>query len=129
MSAVPNQPALLANLGGPHLPPVALSVSAQYQFCVDAGAAAAEGFFDDLAIVGLHDHIAYSMQVFTSSVRVGMAAMHDDSPATMQVCIDAFAAGYLGRIQQELRLFHGESVGRNQAATAVGMFTYSRTSH
>lgn len=123
------QPALLANLAGPHLPPVALSVSAQYQFCVDAGAAAAEGFFDDLAAVGLHDHIACSMQVFTSSVRVGMAAVHDDSPGTLQACIDAFAAGYLGRIQQELRLFHGERVGRNQAATDAGMFTGAHMRH
>jgi hypothetical protein len=123
------QPALLANLAGPHLPPVALSVSSQYQCCVDAGAAAAVGFFDDLAAVGLHDHIACSMQVFTSSVRGGMAAVRDDSAATMQACIDAFAAGYLGRIQQELRLFHGESAGRNQAAMDGRMFASSRTSH
>lgn len=123
------QPALLANLAGPHLPPVALSVSAQFQFCVDAGASAAVGFFDDLAAVGLHDHIACSMEVFMSSVRVGMAAMDDQSPAMMQACIDAFAAGYLGRIQQELQLFHRKSARRNQAGIDASMFASSRTSH
>jgi hypothetical protein len=106
------QPALLPNLAGQNLPPLALSVSAQYQFGVDAGASAAEGFFDDLTAIGLHDHIACCMQVFTSSVRIGMVAMHEDSPANMQACVDAFAAGYLGRIQQELRLFHGEGDSR-----------------
>lgn len=123
------QPALLANLAGPHLPPVALNISSQYQFCVDAGASAAMGFFDDLAAVGLHDHIACSMHVFTSSVGAGMAATGDYSPAKMQACTDAFAAGYLGRIQQELRLFHGEAVGRNRAATDARMFTSSHTNH
>lgn len=116
-------PALLANLAGHHLPPVALSVSSQYQFCVDAGASAALGFFDDLAVVGLHDHIACSMHVFISSVRAGLAAIDDYPPATIQECTDAFAAGYLGRVQQELRLFQGESIGRTQAATDASMFT------
>jgi hypothetical protein len=129
MRSHPNQPALLANLGGMNLPPVALNVPAQYQFCVDAGASAAVGFFDDLAAVGLHDHIACSMHAFTSAVRAGMAVTGDYSPPTMQACTDAFAAGYLGRIQQELRLFHGESVGRNQAGTDARMFTHSHTNH
>jgi hypothetical protein len=128
MSAIPNQSAFLANIGSAYFPPD-LSVAAQHQFFIDAGAAAAEGFFDDLAVVGLHDHIALSMQIFTSSVRVGMPAMRDDSSATMQSCVDAFAAGYLGRIQQELRLFHGERIGRNQAMAAVRMFTQAGTSH
>lgn len=111
------QPALLGNLGGPGLPPVALNISAEHQFCVDAGASAAEGFFDDMAAVGLHDHIALSMQMFTRSVRAGMAAAGDLFPVTLPGCTDAFAAGYLGRIQQELRLFHGEcSAGQREAA-------------
>lgn len=106
------QPALLPNLAGPHLPPVALTVPAQYQCCVDAGAAAAVGFFDDMAACGLHDHIACAMHAFTSTVRAGMAATGDASAGRMQACIDAFAAGYLGRIQQELRLFRGDGAGR-----------------
>ena len=124
-----NQPALLVNLAGANMPPVVLSVSSRYQFCVDAGVMAATAFFDDLAAVGLHDHIACSMQVFTVSVRVGMAAVDDASPATMQACTDAFAAGYLGRVQQELRLFHGERIGRHQAPEDARMFMHAHTSH
>lgn len=102
------QQASLVNLAGPHLPRVVLSVSSRYQFCVDAGALAATAFFDDSAVVGLHDHIACSMEVFAASVCVGMTATDGNASASMQAFIDAFAAGYLGRVQQELRLFHGE---------------------
>ncbi|MCE3603008.1 hypothetical protein LXA47_05245 [Massilia sp. P8910] len=125
----PHQSALLANLAGAHLPPVTLSVSSQYQFCVDAGVAAAVGFFQELACAGMHDHIACSMQVFMSSVRVGMAAMNVSSPGEVQACMDAFAAGYLGRVQQELRLFHGEHVGRHQAPEDARTFMRPHTSH
>ncbi|GGC98725.1 hypothetical protein [Undibacterium terreum] len=103
------QPALLANLIGPHLPPVALNVSARYQFCVDAGACAAVDFFDDLAAVGLHDHIALSLQAFNRSLRAAARQNPEFASIGAQACTDAFAAGYLGRIQQELRLFHGEA--------------------
>lgn len=123
------QSAFLTNLAGAHLPPVALSVSSQYQFCVDAGAAAAVGFFDDLAAAGLHDHIACSMHIFTSSVQQGVGALEVRFPGTLQACTDAFAAGYLGRIQQELRLFHGERSGRNQAAIDASIFMHSHTQH
>ena len=122
-----NLPALLINLAGAHLPPVALSVPAQFQFCVDAGALAAVCFFDDLTSAGLHDHIACSMQVFTSSAHMG--AMNARSPAGRQACIDAFAAGYLGRVQQQLRLFHGERTGRHQAPEDARMFMQAHTSH
>ncbi|MET3130287.1 hypothetical protein AAKU55_000540 [Oxalobacteraceae bacterium GrIS 1.11] len=125
----PKQSALLTNLGGAHLPPVTLAVSAQFQFCVDAGVSAAMDFFDGLTVVGLHEHIALSMQIFMESVRVATAPMDDFSAAPMQVCVDAFAAGYLGRIQQELRLFHGEDAGRNQAALEARLFASSSTSH
>lgn len=103
-----SQPALLENLGGSHMPPVALSVAAQYQFCVDAGVAAAVGFFDDLTAMGLHDHIAMSLHAFMRAARAGLVVPDDFSSLSAQGCTDAFAAGYLGRIQQELRLFHGE---------------------
>lgn len=123
MSNFPHQPAMLVNLAGAHLPPVVLvSVPAKYQFCVDAGALAAACFFDDLAGAGLHDHIACSMQVFTASPGVGRAAMSAGSTSTTQACIDAFAAGYLGRVQQQLRLFHGERIGQRQAPEDARMF-------
>ena len=124
-----NQPAFLVNLAGAHLPPVALSVPAQYQFCVDAGALAAVCFFDDLASAGLHDHIACSMQVFTASAGMGEGATNARSPAARQACIDAFAAGYLGRVQQQLRLFHGERIGRQQAPEDARMFMHAHTTH
>jgi len=113
------QPALLANIAGPNLPPVALNISSQYQFCVDAGASAAIAFFDDLAVVGLHDHIAYAMHVFTKSVAAGMEAIGDYSQGKMQACTDAFAAGYLGRIQQELRIIHSGQPGAHQASLST----------
>lgn len=101
----PTKSALPANPNGATLPPVPLTIDAQYQFCVDAGASAALEFLDDLAEVGLHDHIACASHLFSSSVRAAMAAAGDWHSTTMQRCIDAFAAGYLGRIQQELQIF------------------------
>jgi hypothetical protein len=124
-----NQSALLVNLAGAHMPPVALSVSSKYQFCVDAGVLAATAFFDDLAAVGLHDHIACAMQVFASSPSMGWVATNARPPSQMQACIDAFAAGYLGRVQQELRLFHGERIGRHQTPEDARMFMQSHTHH
>ena len=117
------QAALRANLAGAGLPPVALNISVQYQFCVNAGVAAAEGFFDGLADIGLHDHIALSMHVFMRSVRAGAALAGDVAPVTVQGCTDAFAAGYLGRIQQELRLFQEEGccTGQHDAAGPPGL--------
>jgi hypothetical protein len=114
MSGWDKHQAMLEHLGGPHLPPVALNISAQYQFCVDAGAAAAVCFFDDLTSVGLHDHIALSVHGFMVSVRAGMWATKGVPAVAMQGCTDAFAAGYLGRIQQELRLFHSDGLRRSQ---------------
>ena len=101
--------AVLTNLAGSHMPPVLLSVSAQYQQCVNAGASAARSFFDDMTTVGLHDHIACSMQLYFASLAASSANPTEQKSAQLQQCVDAFAAGYLGRIQQELRLFHGES--------------------
>ena len=101
-------PALLGHLSGASFPPIALNVGADYQFCVDAGAYAAEGFFDDLTALGLHDHIACSMHAFMQAARPAMTSTTGNLSITAQGCTDAFAAGYLGRVQQELRLFHGE---------------------
>jgi hypothetical protein len=111
-------PALLGNLAGPGLPPIALNIAADYQFCVDAGVYAAEGFFDDLTAIGLHDHIALSMHTFMRSAGAVIADAGDRSSVTAQGCTDAFAAGYLGRVQQELRLFHGEGRSMNKRDVA-----------
>lgn len=109
MAANHFNPALLKNLHGAHLPPVALSVPGELQFCVDAGVSAAVCFFDDMTVVGLHDHIAVSMQSFLHSLECAIARETESNKEWLierkQRCVDAFGAGYLGRIQQELRLF------------------------
>jgi hypothetical protein len=116
------RPATLVNLGGHALPPVVLNISQRFQFCVDAGAAAAVGFFDSLTVVGLHDHIALSMHMFMRSIHATADRLADKplTPGTKQECTDAFAAGYLGRIQQELRIIRGVcACGKNRGdATA-----------
>lgn len=129
MSASRNELAFLTNLAGAHLPPVLLNVAAAFQYCVDAGAMAAVRFFDEATAIGLHDHIAVSMRDFSSSVRVGMAVADVFSSDTMQSCVDAFAAGYLGRIQQELRLFQGKHVGRDSSTMDAGLFRRQRVQH
>lgn len=105
--------ATLVNLGGQALPPVVLNISKRFQFCVDAGAAAAVGFFDAHTSVGLHDHIAMSMHLFMCSMRTTVDSMPIEpmTPDVAQDCTDAFAAGYLGRVHQELRLFRDERSG------------------
>lgn len=78
------------------------------QLCIEAGAAAAVSFFDERTSLGLHDHIAASMHCFMQSLRALQTATSGAAPIATQTCTDAFAAGYLGRIQQELRLFRNE---------------------
>lgn len=110
MSTFISQPALLKNLAGAHLPPEALNVSVEFQFCVDAGACAAACFVDQLTAVGLHDHIAVSMQGFLHSMDSAIASESLEAGRWLrerkQRCIDAFGAGYLGRVHQKLRLIH-----------------------
>lgn len=120
MSAFQSQPALLNNLAGKHLPPVALNVPAEFQFCVDAGACAAACFFDDMTAVGLHDHIAVSMHGFLQSLESAIVTEAANSGHWLrerkQRCMDAFGAGYLGRIHQELRMFRDTPPRRSYAA-------------
>lgn len=126
MKPAAHQSALLENLGGTHLPPLALNVSAELQFCVDAGASAAACFFDDMTAVGLHDHIAVSMQGFLLTLESAIANNSTTSSLWLserkQRCIDAFGAGYLGRIHQELRLIHPTQRSERRApATFSGL--------
>jgi hypothetical protein len=83
----------------------------QFQICIDAGARAAAAFFHDMNGLVLHDHIAESMFAFSRSVLTGLDLVDADNPVVLRSCTDAFAAGYLGRIHQELRLFRGERGG------------------
>ena len=102
--------AQLENLGGAHLRPVALSVSDEFQCCVDAGAAAAACFLVvDAEFIGLQDHSALAVRRFKTALErsiVAGAGIH--GPARRRAimprllaCVAAFEAGYLARIQQE----------------------------
>jgi len=110
--------AVLLTTGEQGLQLIALSVPVELQFCVDAGAAAAYKFFDDRTTVGLHDHIAVSMQAFMHSMQSTHEPCAHVAPGAVEWhgYTDAFAAGYLGRIQQELRCIHARAHGR---ATAI----------
>jgi len=91
------------------LPSMVIDVPAELQFCVDAGACAAAYFCADITKVGLHDHIAVSMHAFMLSLESSIVAASPKNGQWLcerkQHCIDAFGAGYLGLVQQELRLF------------------------
>lgn len=115
--------ALLATLNGPGLPTVVLNISERFQFCVDAGAAAAIQFFDELTSIGLHDHIAESMHLFlcASPSTTDADPNRCSVPGLPQQYADAFAAGYLGRIQQQLRVFHKAG---DHSAAARSMVTH-----
>ena len=102
--------AQLDNLGGAHLRPVAISVSDEFQCCVDAGAAAAACFLvADAEFIGLQDHSALAVRRFRTALeRSIVAGTGSLGPARRRVvmprllaCVTAFEAGYLGRIQQE----------------------------
>lgn len=112
--------ALLPNLRDSHLPPEALSVPGELQFCVDAGVSSAACFFDAITAVGLHDHIAVSMQAFLRSLDCAIAHEAGSNQQWLverkQRCVDAFGAGYLGRIHQELRLFHSSATEASAGA-------------
>lgn len=99
-----NKRATVAGIDGAGFSVLPLEIPIEFQFCVDAGAAAALSFFDDPAI-GLHDHIALSMHWFMeSSTKVQLDGLREPSDFARS-CTDAFAAGYLGRIQQNLARF------------------------
>lgn len=106
------QHATLPNIAGTNLPPVVLTISADFQYCVDAGARSADYFFKKLTTCGLHEHMAASSRVFIRNIKGLLYIKGDSRPFNQQNFIDAFVAGYLGRIQQELRLFYGEKALR-----------------
>ncbi len=111
--------AVLPNITGDSLPPIDLGILSEFQFCVNAGASAAVAFFGNLSDFNLHDHIAFALRSFSTSIEAGLAATGAYDTEMMQECRDAFAAGYLGRIQQELRLFHGEDSRRDRPSPKV----------
>lgn len=109
------QPASLPNLAGAHLPPVLLAIDARYQFAVDCGAYAALVFFDEHPEITLHVHLPASLEHFIRQTRLGAAALGVEWNGRDKETTDAFLAGYLGRIQQELRSMQPS---QQQAASA-----------
>lgn len=121
--------ASLAHPAGAHLPPLELDISAQYQFCVNAGAAAARSFLAHGSGFFLHDHIARALHSFDVSVSTGLAAAGGYDALAMQEYNDAFAAGYLGRVQQELTLLRGDAAKREDFAQADGAAMKNHTTN
>ncbi|MEB0029310.1 hypothetical protein QN372_00965 [Undibacterium sp. RTI2.1] len=97
------QQATLPNLSGVHLPPMALAIDARYQFAVDCGAYAAMIFFEEHPDIALHTHLPASLACFQENLRHRVAGLEVAIHGRDQPVVDAFVAGYLGRIQQELR--------------------------
>ena len=71
------QPATLPNIVGTHFPPVVLTISADFQCCVDAGASSAAYFFEELITCSLHDHMIASSRVFINQIKHLLALQGD----------------------------------------------------
>nr|WP_315467282.1 hypothetical protein [uncultured Undibacterium sp.] len=98
-----NQHAFLPDFNGAPSS-ISLTINARYQFAVTCGAQSASAFFEEDDAVSLHAHLPASLAFFTEQARLGAAALGLDYSDYIKPCTDAFVAGYLGRIQQELRL-------------------------
>jgi hypothetical protein len=98
------QHATLQHLAGAHLPHVELAIDARYQFAVNCGAQSAVVFFEEDQAISLHAHLPASLAYFLQESRRGALALGVDFSETAKECQHAFVAGYLGRIQQELRI-------------------------
>lgn len=98
------QPATLPHPSGAHLPHVTLAIDVRYQFAVTCGAQAAMVFFEEDQAITLHAHLPASLGYFLKQSRLGAAVLGVDFSESAKACTDAFVAGYLGRVQQELRI-------------------------
>ncbi len=96
-----------------------LPVDVRYQFAVNCGAQSAMVFFDEDQAITLHAHLPASLGYFIQQTRRGAAALGVDFSEMSKACTNAFVAGYLGRIQQELRIMrptHQHAANSNQTA-------------
>jgi hypothetical protein len=96
--------AVLPHPSGAHLPHITLPIEARYQFAVDCGAYAAAVFFDEHPEITLHVHLPASLEYFVRQTRLRAAALGVEWSGRDSRVTDAYMAGYLGRIQQELRI-------------------------
>lgn len=118
MNAQSNQQAFLPDLNG--VPSsIALAINARYQFAVTCGAQSATAFFEEDQAISLHAHLPASLAFFTEQARLGAAALGLDYIDYIKPCTDAFVAGYLGRIQQELRIMRPPNTPQYRHSTVV----------
>lgn len=103
MSKSSQSHAALPNAFGSKRPSVFVSIDARLQFAVTCGAQSACAFFEEDEAISLHAHLPASLAFFTEQARLGAAALGLSYSDYAKACTDAFVAGYLGYIQQELR--------------------------
>lgn len=82
---------------------ISLPIDARYQFAVTCGAQSASAFLEEDDAISLHAHLPAYLAFFTEQARLGAAALGLQYGDYAKACTDAFVAGYLGCIQQELR--------------------------
>lgn len=111
--------AILPAIAGMHLPPVELTIDAHYQSAVDCGIRAAQAFFNEDEAVSLHKHLPACLHHYLQLVRQACILLEPVETVWQQheqASRDAFCAGYLGRIQQELRLMRPPPSRQRHAA-------------
>lgn len=111
--------AVLPHLDGSHRPFVTINIDARFQFAVTCGAQSASAFFEEDDAISLHAHLPASLAFFTEQARLGAAALGLDYLDYIKPCTDAFVAGYLGRIQQELRIIRPSNAPQQRQAAAI----------
>jgi hypothetical protein len=118
MNAHSNQQAFLPDLNG--VPSsISLTINARYQFAVTCGAQSATAFFEEDQAISLHAHLPASLSFFTEQARLGAVALGLQYSDYAKACTDAFVAGYLGRVQQELRIIRPSNTPMHRHATAM----------
>ncbi|MFZ6693759.1 hypothetical protein [Undibacterium sp. SXout20W] len=109
MSKSKNLNAILPHPHGKQLPPTELNIDACYQGAVNCGIRAAQAFFNEDEAINLHAHLPACLHHYLNVLRESCAVLKPSESVWLQheqASRDAFCAGYLGRIQQELRIMH-----------------------
>jgi hypothetical protein len=111
--------AVLPAIADMHISAIELAIDAQYQSAVNCGILAAQAFFTEDDAICLHAHLPACLHHYLHVVRQSCALLE------LAECIwqqheqasrDAFCAGYLGRVQQELRQMRPSSQHQHRAA-------------
>lgn len=98
---------------------IILPIDARFQFAVNCGAESATVFFYEHPEITLHAHLPVSLEYFLQQARRGAAALGVDWEGRDREITDAFLAGYLGRIQQELRIIRPTNTSQQRQAAAM----------